>query len=394
MTSVKISTTEELLAVLPHQVGHRLHDSVAILMVTDKIVGPVARTDIPDEREVKEAAATVLASLLRVEPQLAMLVGYESVPGESHSLMRALHQGLKRAGVGIIDHVIVRDGRWWGACCRPSGSLSGVFAEHLTGHPMADDASVPAVAEFIARGSAPLSDRHAVGALVAEDARVSRGVGEALDQQWDRVVSQVDPEGVLELDPDDVEDQGLADEVAEARARAATWSEGVDRVPHVWARVLAPEGERGDTFEASDAEVALAVRSLVNKAWRDSLIAWMSPVMFPLDQVDDGSGALLAAHAHHGPATTAEQSESVLRRLQALARRVPDMWSHEAAAICTVTACVAWGVGNGSSAGDAVSRALRLEPGYTLATYLGRMVEYQLRPRHQWSDVQSWPRAS
>ncbi len=67
MTSVKISTTEELLAVLPHQLGYRLADCVAILMVTDKIVGPVARTDLPDEGDVEEAAANVLDSLLRVE---------------------------------------------------------------------------------------------------------------------------------------------------------------------------------------------------------------------------------------------------------------------------------------------------------------------------------------
>jgi len=387
MTSVKISTTDELLAVLPHQLGYRLQDCVAILMVTNRVVGPVARTDLPDERDVEAVATNVLESLIRVGPDLAMLVGHESVPGASRSLMHALHHGLLAAGVQLIDHVVVREGRWWGWCCRPGDSLDGLRRDHLDGHPMADDASVPAVAEFIARGSAPLSGREALSDLVAEDPCASRGVGDALEDLWEEVVSRVDPEGVLEFAPDAADGLGLTDEVAEARARAADWIGCVDRVPHLWARVLAPEGDRGDTFEVSDADVALMTRSLVNKAWRDALIAWMSPVMFPLDQVDDASRVLLERHVEAGPATTSERSQTVLRRLLRLGTRVPDEWSHEVAAICTVSACVAWGIGNGSTAGDAVTRALRVEPGYTLARYLGRMVEFQMRPRHTWSDL-------
>ena len=41
-----------------------------------------------------------------------------------------------------------------------------------------------------------------------------------------------------------------------------------------------------------------------------------------------------------------------------------------------------------------MTRALRLEPDYTLARYLGRMIELQLRPRHAWADVEAWPHAS
>lgn len=395
MTSVKISTTEELLAVVPHQLGYHVSDSVAVLMVTDKIVGPVARTDIPDERDVAGAATNVLASLLRVQPQLAMLVGYESEPGESRAMMRALHAGLRRADVGIIDHVTVRDGRWWGWCCRPADELDGLLPDHAQGHPMADEASVPAVAEFIARGSAPLPGRGALQDLVTEDPLVSGGVGDALADLWEDVINRIDPDGVMELDSDELEISGATQrDVDDARRRAARWIDDVERATEVWARVLAPEGERGDTFEVSDIEVARAVRSLVNKGWRDALIAWMSPVMFPLDMVDDAAQVLLVDAAPHGPATSSEQSETVLRRVLSLARRVPDEWSHEAAAICTVAACVAWGVGNGSTAGDAVTRALRAEPGYTLAGYLSDMVDHQLRPRHQWRDVEAWPRAS
>ncbi len=355
MTSVKISTTGEMLAVLPHQLGHQLARCVVIGLVRGKALGPVARTDLPPERETAVAVEQLLASLLRVEPELALLVGYESVPGESRSLRHALHEGLADAGVGIIDHVVVRDGRWWGACCRPSPrSLDGLVPGHVDGHPVPDSSSVVAVAELIATGSAPLSSREEVSALVAEDAAASAGVAGALAR--------------------------LADE-------GAGGAGGPDRVPDLWARVLAPEGARGETFTASDHEVGLMLRSLRDRSWRDALIGWMSAVMFPLDLVDDASSMLLAEAAPAGPVRTATWSRVVLQRLLTLTRRVPDACPEEAAAICTVAACVAWGLGNGSTAGDAVTRALRVHPVYTLAGHLARLIEFQVRPQRRWSDV-------
>ena len=381
MTSLKITTTDELLAVLPHQLGHRLDDCIVIALVRDRVLGPVARTDLPRERDTDACADQLLASLLRVEPELALVVGFESVPGQSRSLRRALHEGLTGAGVGIIDHVVVREGRWWGACCRPcAGSLDGLVAEHADGHAVPDDASVPAVAELIATGSAPLASRDQVGALVAEDPTSSAGVGEAL-HLLDGVdpVDAADPVGAA--DPSDV---SAADAGRHEHDLAGGRGDGV---PALWARVLAPEGLRGDTFAATDTEVARMLRSLRDKAWRDALVAWMSAVMFPLDLVDDASSMLLAQSAPAGPVRTATWSRVVLQRLLALSRRTPDALAEEAAAICTVTACVAWGLGNGSTAGDALSRALRVQPDYTLALYLSRLVEFQVRPRRQWSDV-------
>lgn len=373
MTSVKISTTEELLAVLPHQLGHRPEQCVAIVMLTDRIVGPVARVDIPPETHVRATAEHLLASLIRVGPTAALLVGYDSVPGESRSLLRALHAGLLGEGIGIIDHVVVRGGRWWGWCCRPADELDGLLPEHVEGHPLPDEATVPAVAELIARGSAPLASRDELGALVGEDLALSEGVGDALADLWEAFCGEVDAEH--------------EEETEAVRARAARQLASVDRAPALWGQVLAPVGERGDTFVASDDDVARLGHSLVDKQWRDSLVAWMSPVMFPLDLVDDASRALLVEHAPAGPATTSEQSAVVLRRLLHLARRTPDEFSLETAAVCTVAACVAWGVGNGSTAGDALARALAVEPDYRLAVYLAQMVEHQLRPRQGWTEV-------
>ena len=371
MTTVKVSTTDEMLALLPHQVGHRISRSLTVSVVSGGLLGPVARIDLPPEREVRATARLLLESLLRVEPQSALLVGHESEPGESRSLLRAVHRGLRSAGVGIIDHVVVRDGRWWGWCCRPADELDGLLPDHVDGHPVPDDFAVPAVAELILRGSAPLASRDEVGALVEEDPSRSAGVGREL-------------ESLAEVDAGRVDDVAVGDGEGEGGGPGRS---RVERVPELWRRVLDPGEGRGDGFTAADDELARMVRSLADKAWRDALVAWMSPVMFPLDRVDDDSTELLRRHVATGPATTSEHSELVLRRLLGLTTRIPDTWPSEAAALCTVAGCVAWGVGNGSTAGDAVERALRVHPGYTLAGYLARMVEHQLRPRQPWTEV-------
>ena len=373
MTTVKVSTTDEMLALLPHQVGHRISRSLTVSVVSGGLLGPVARIDLPPERDVRATARLLLESLLRVQPQSALLVGHESVPGESRSLLQAVHRGLRSAGVGIIDHVVVRDGRWWGWCCRPADELDGLLPDHVDGHPVPDDFEVPAVAELIVRGSAPLASRDEVGALVEEDPARSAGVGRELER-----LVEVGAGSTLGSGDGDTGDEGEGDGRDPRRS---------ERVPELWARMLDPGEDRGDGLAPSDDELARMVRSLADKAWRDALVAWMSPVMFPLDQVDDDSTDLLRRHVTTGPVTTSEHSELVLRRLLALTTRVPDTWPAEAAGVCTVAGCVAWGVGNGSTAGDAVERALRVHPGYTLAGYLGRMVEHQLRPRHRWGEV-------
>ncbi|MDT0214745.1 DUF4192 domain-containing protein [Rothia sp. ARF10] len=418
MTTVKVSTTDEMLALLPHQVGHRISRSLTVSVVSGGLLGPVARIDLPPERDVRPTARLLVESLLRVGPESALLVGHEGVAGESRSLLQAVHRGLRSAGVGIIDHVVVRDGRWWGWCCRPADALDGLLPEHVDGHPVPDDFEVPAVAELIARGSAPLASRGQVGALVEEDPALSHGVGAALaalSEPGGVLLPRVADGGETEEDGDECEgacrsgcewcdswsdDEELNDEELndEERARRdADLDEVVraigarmrelGRVPHLWAQVLAPVGDRGDTFAVTDEDAAQLVRSLADKPWRDALVAWMSPVMFPLDKVDDDSTDLLRRSVTTGPVTTSEESEVVLRRLLAMATRVPDTWPDEAAALCTVAGCVAWGVGNGSTAGDAVARALRVDPDYRLAAFLDRMIEHQMRPRQRWGEI-------
>jgi hypothetical protein len=47
----------------------------------------------------------------------------------------------------------------------------------------------------------------------------------------------------------------------------------------------------------------------------------------------------------------------------------------------TIGAHLAWWTGDGALAGDAVDRALRVDPGHTLAGLLARMCEHGIPPR-------------
>ena len=83
------------------------------------------------------------------------------------------------------------------------------------------------------------------------------------------------------------------------------------------------------------------------------------------------------------------ERDDLLHRLLELCRSVPDECPHEAAAVCTVTAHVAWVGGDGAIARAAVDRAVRLAPDYRLARLLEGLVDAGLRlppvaaPRHR-----------
>jgi hypothetical protein len=94
---------------------------------------------------------------------------------------------------------------------------------------------------------------------------------------------------------------------------------------------------------------------------------------------DDAEGHDRAAVGQVGRGPLSVERDDLLHRLLALCRSVPDECPHEAAAVCTVAAHLAWVGGDGAIARAAVERALRLAPDYRLAQLLGRLVEVGLR---------------
>ena len=368
----------DVVAVLPYQLGYHPRDSLVVVSLRGRLVGLVARCDLPADEHVDEVVASLMGPLARDGATSVIVVGYEDQPDDSQLVLVALVEQLELAGIQVVDVAVVRDGRRYSpvcseSCCPPEGVA------------LPDPADVPSVAEYVALGRSPLRSRRAVEGLVAPEPWRCLGVARAIESR-----SRM-PRG--------------------RRRSAAAWRE-----------VLAT-GERGRRPPDRRVLADLAL-GLADVPWRDGLIAWLVPSVLPTDSIDPkvlalmrsalptwagmglapGSPALRVVRdgpagvdvpaelveaadpaerdARTGRAERAAVSgerDDLLHRLLALCRSIPDECPHEAAAVCTVTAHVAWVGGDGAIARVAVDRAVRLAPDYRLARLLERLVDAGLR---------------
>ena len=433
----------DVIAVLPYQLGYHPRSCVVAVALRGRRIGLVARTDLPPPEHAGSVVDGLVGPLLRDEATSVIVIGYEDEPDASQPSLVALVERLERAGVDVVDVVVVRDGRRYSpTCSEPCCPPDGV--------PLPDPADVPAVAEFVARGRCPLPSRDDVEALVEADPGQVRGVTDAV---------------------------AVRSRMPRRRRRAAV----------AWRLVLRPEREAprlaaggGPPWRAQ--VVADAAVGLADIPWRDGLVAWLAPGVLPLSSVDRDVVALMrttlptwagmggAAPVHRRDPTLADAADppdparradrtttadrakradptgaadrarradpteaadacevradpteaaeramradpteaaerakcadpsdgraagsdladerrTLLERLLLLCRALPDECPAEAAAVCTVAAHVAWVEGDGALARAAIERALRLVPDYKLALLLERLVDAGLRlPRRR-----------
>ena len=140
----------DVVATLPYQLGYHPTESVVLVALEAGRVGLVARCDLPPDDGVDATVAVLLEPLLRERPDAVVLVAYERVPDSSHAVLTTLVEQLERHRVEVLGVDVVRDGRRYSPicsepCCPPDGV------------PVPDPADVPAVAELVALGRAPLA---------------------------------------------------------------------------------------------------------------------------------------------------------------------------------------------------------------------------------------------
>jgi hypothetical protein len=335
----------------------------------DKQIHLVARLDVtPDKSRAAGAAEALVEAMRREDLTGAMVVGYEEDRGESRTLSDALAESLRRAGITLVDQLVVRDGRWSGllcTCCRDE--------------PVPAAPDVAAVADFVALGRTALGSREELGRVVAP--------GE--DRPADLCAS-------------------IEARLAEAPAgRDRSWD---DRCLSTWAALVHGHHDQGAIPEAA---LALLLASLRDRALRDGLLATLCPGSLPLDAIDprllpplvrwlglvvdeedpedpgdrgddrDPEVAVVCgARPDTGLAPLVQlrpgvpASEIVQSRLERLFRLAPD---EHAAPVLAVTATHAWWNGNGAVGRFAVERALELEPDHVLAGLVLRMLELGIR---------------
>ncbi len=243
---------DEVIAVLPYQLGYHPRDSVVAVALRGRTMGMVARADLPPEEYAAEVAATLVGPLVRDGATSVVVVAWEDAPDASTAVTLALVEQLEGEGVEVLDVAVVRDGRRFSPicaerCCPPDGEA------------LRDPSTVPAVAELVALGKAPLASRDDVDRLVDPGPR--------------------------------------AESLGRVLATRATRAPGRRRWARAWAEVLGAD----PTAPVRDAALADAVLSLADIHWRDGLLAWLSPGVLSLQEVDDEVVRRLRTTVPQGP---------------------------------------------------------------------------------------------
>jgi hypothetical protein len=401
-TTIHLSGPDEMLAVLPYQLGFHPHDclvAVSLLGPRSTRMGLVQRLDLPPPEHLGEAVAAMMRPLMHDTPNVVQLVGYEERAGDSRAMLDAMACACLVHGIRVADRLVVRGGRWFDVDC----------VKHCCpaeGLPLPDPSSVPAVAEFVGREICPLPDRSALADLLEPSKPLRSRAVSLLADEW------------LQLRLEATDGDAADSELPGFRASELA----------VWGRVLC-DGDGAEPIGAlPPQDLAILAVSLTDVNLRDGLIAWLCPGTLSPDLIDpclivqmsralpwtswlggnaavlrsgvlgDGAvrtgalgdaamrtGALGDAAMRTGALGDAAVSElaevigrqRVERRLCELSAALPDVW---AVSTLTVLASFTWWRGDGALTRIALDRALRVDPNYRLAQLLEHMVDLAIRP--------------
>ena len=163
----------DIVSVLPYHLGYHPRDSVVVVSIRGRLLGLVARVDIPPPGREAEVATWLTGPMVRDGASAAVVVSFEDRADASVPLSLAVAEHLEQAGVEVLDVMVVRDGRRYSPrCAQDCCPAEGVA--------LPDPADVVGVAEYVARGRAPLLSRSAVDDLVRADPVASTGVAAAI----------------------------------------------------------------------------------------------------------------------------------------------------------------------------------------------------------------------
>lgn len=324
MEIARVRDPHEVAVLVPYILGFHPGESLVLLALSGRRVVLTQRVDVVPPEHAERVVRTMLGHIARARAREVVAVAFEDAEDRTRPMVDVLLSLVGTGVVGCRACVVVRDGR-----CHdrldPAPDPEGV--------PLPEPSRVPAVASFVAQGRHPVASRDALRA------RVEPGT----DPRSDRV--------------------------------AAALSGGPGRVVRAsaWRSVLAPAGGRRAGEVPADVPpkwVAMALRSLDDRTWRDALLHVMAPC--GLDEEMLPPHVLAEARA----AVPGLRGDPLLERVCALARLAPDKQS---VGVLTMIAQLAWVDGDGALASVALERALAIDPRYRLALLLDQMVRHNVR---------------
>lgn len=343
MTTVTLRRPGELIALLPYHLGFHPTGSLVVVAVAGRRLALVQRVDLPDGPPAPGVFGILRGVLTREDPSGLVLVLYRCPGPDTDDLAQEVLAQVVPAGVEVLAVLLVDDGRWWAWGCDDPTCCPA------EGHAVPAPADVPAVAEYVARGVAPLPDRRALAGLL----RPAPG-------------------------PADV---GAADDPCPGGRPLATapWLRRT-QILRAWARLLDTPTAIG---EPAPDDPAIALAGLGDVPLRDALLHRLAPGLVPRTAVDAGARRLvrdvLDGPAPQGPPPDGFEPDAggVRSGLLHLVRSTPPGARAPALA---VLAAWAWDRGDGALAAVALDEARADDPGYPLADLLGRLVAHGVHP--------------
>jgi hypothetical protein len=178
---VRLSRPADMAAAIPHLVGFRPDESLVVVSLRGprKRIGLTMRFDLPPRSLDAQLADEIAVRLAADKAEFALVACCTSEhpddgPHPRTELIQRLQPKLRERDVGLLDALLIRDGRWWSYLCDDPGCCPAEGAEI----PAANDIA----AAHALMGRAPLPTREALAEQIKPVTFVARrAMEQALD---------------------------------------------------------------------------------------------------------------------------------------------------------------------------------------------------------------------
>lgn len=185
-----LGTPAEILAALPHLCGFVPSESLVAVSLRGghRRVGLTLRIDLPLHAAEADDAAMHVMSRLRHDGAAATVIVLYAAEGECDLLTRQLVEAADRAGLEVIDVLLVRSGRWWSMTCRRPGCCPPAGTPLLTA--VATEATRALAAASALAGRSVLASRAELTASLAPPSAAGPALRrlQAATTEWRREV--------------------------------------------------------------------------------------------------------------------------------------------------------------------------------------------------------------
>ena len=325
-TVVRLRGPDDVLGVLPWRLGFHPRESLVVVVLEGSRLRDrlVMRLDLPLAEDEAAVARDTARRAAQAGADAVLAVVYTAAPDVGGELPRCdlvddLAGALDDHEVELCEAMLVRGGRRWSYLCRDLGCCP------TEGVPLPDRPTAAAdayAAEAVGQGATVLPDRESLrGRVEPSDHAVARAVRVQAAGELDEMVDRAQASG-----------GGGMRTVAAARLA-----------------LLRERYADGDREPPSGLDALLVAVLLHDTRVRDGLMT----------------------------AALDDDADTLLELLGQVARLVDD---DVAAPVCTVLAWLAYAAGDGALALVAVERALRADPGATMARLLLDGIDRMVRP--------------